>query len=108
MSYEDLLKKWEPVLEHPEFAEIKDPYKKKVTAILLENQDRDMEEAKNGGYGSLRETNYVGADGYQTPSADKGNTALKSMLTSCSPGMSVVNIDNGFGAACAAIRILKV
>ena len=40
--------------------------------------------------------------------ADKGNTALKSMLTSCSPGMSVVNIDNGFGAACAAIRILKV
>ena len=40
--------------------------------------------------------------------ADNGNTALKSMLTSCSPGMSVVNIDNGFGAACAAIRILKL
>ena len=40
--------------------------------------------------------------------ADNGNTALKSMLTSCSPGMTVVNIDNGFGAACAAIRILKV
>jgi len=40
--------------------------------------------------------------------AENGNTALKSMLTSCSPGMSVVNIDNGFGAACAAIRILKV
>ena len=40
--------------------------------------------------------------------ADNGNTALKSMLTSCSPGMSVVNIDNGFGAACAAIRNLKV
>ena len=40
--------------------------------------------------------------------ANNGNTALKSMLTSCSPGMSVVNIDNGFGAACAAIRIVKV
>lgn len=40
--------------------------------------------------------------------ADNGNTALRSMLTSCSPGMSVVNIDNGFGAACAAIRILKL
>ncbi len=59
MSYEDLLKKWEPILEHPEFAEIKDPYKKKVTAILLENQDRDMEEARSGGYGSLRETTNV-------------------------------------------------
>lgn len=67
MSYEDLLKKWEPILEHPEFAEIKDPYKKKVTAILLENQDRDMEEAKNGGYGSLTEAqNTVGAAGYQS------------------------------------------
>ena len=67
MSYEDLLKKWEPILEHPEFAEIKDPYKKKVTAILLENQDRDMEEAKNGGYGSLSETtNVAGATGFQS------------------------------------------
>ena len=66
MSYEDLLKKWEPILEHPEFAEIKDPYKKKVTAILLENQDRDMEEAKAGGYGSLTEAqSTVGSDGFQ-------------------------------------------
>ena len=66
MSYEDLLKKWEPILEHPEFAEIKDPYKKKVTAILLENQDRDMEEAKNGGYGSLTEAqSTVGDGGFQ-------------------------------------------
>ena len=66
MSYEDLLKKWEPILEHPEFAEIKDPYKKKVTAILLENQDRDMEEARSGGYGSLTEAqSTVGTDGFQ-------------------------------------------
>ena len=55
MSYEELLKKWEPVLEHPEFAEIKDPYKKKVTAILLENQDRDMEQ----GRGSLNENSFA-------------------------------------------------
>jgi NCAIR mutase (PurE)-related protein len=26
-------------------------------------------------------------------------------LTSCAPGISVVNIDNGYGAACAALRI---
>ena len=37
-----------------------------------------------------------------------GTTALNSMLTSCSPGITVVNIDNGYGAACAAIRILNV
>ena len=35
-----------------------------------------------------------------------GFTALLGMLTSCASGVSVVNIDNGFGAACAAVRIL--
>jgi NCAIR mutase (PurE)-related protein len=35
-----------------------------------------------------------------------GQTALHAMLASCSPGLTVTNIDNGFGAACAALRIL--
>ena len=34
-----------------------------------------------------------------------GLSALLGMLTSCAAGVSVVNIDNGFGAACAACRI---
>lgn len=33
--------------------------------------------------------------------------ALLSMLSSCSPGISVMNIDNGLGAAAAALRILR-
>jgi len=36
-----------------------------------------------------------------------GFTALNSMLSSCSPGISVMNIDNGYGAAMAALRIIK-
>jgi hypothetical protein len=36
-----------------------------------------------------------------------GETALNSMLSSCSPGIAVMNIDNGYGAAMAAIRIIK-
>tara|TARA_Y100001960_G_scaffold61163_1_gene63914 strand:+ start:1207 stop:1857 length:651 start_codon:yes stop_codon:yes gene_type:complete len=39
--------------------------------------------------------------------SNRGNTALNSMLASCSPGITVVNIDNGYGAATAAIRILN-
>ncbi len=39
--------------------------------------------------------------------AEKGNVALGSMLTSCAPGVGVFNIDNGYGAACAAIRVLN-
>ena len=38
--------------------------------------------------------------------ARNGETALYSSLTSCSPGVAVVNIDNGFGAACAALRAI--
>jgi NCAIR mutase (PurE)-related protein len=34
-----------------------------------------------------------------------GFTALCGMLTSCASGVTVVNIDNGFGAACAACKI---
>ena len=37
-----------------------------------------------------------------------GETALFSLLTSCAQGVTVVNIDNGFGAACAAFRILRL
>jgi NCAIR mutase (PurE)-related protein len=36
----------------------------------------------------------------------EGMTALLGMMASCSPGVSVVGIDNGFGAACAAVRVL--
>lgn len=38
--------------------------------------------------------------------AQGGTVALHTMLASCSPGLAVVNIDNGFGAACLAIRIM--
>ena len=36
-----------------------------------------------------------------------GETALFSALVSCAPGVVVVNIDNGYGAACAALRALR-
>jgi NCAIR mutase (PurE)-related protein len=36
-----------------------------------------------------------------------GITALLGMLNSCASGVTVVNIDNGFGAGCAAARIVN-
>jgi pyridinium-3,5-biscarboxylic acid mononucleotide synthase len=36
-----------------------------------------------------------------------GLAALLAMLNSCAPGVAVVNIDNGFGAAVLAVRILR-
>jgi len=36
-----------------------------------------------------------------------GKAALASMLASCSPGVAIMNIDNGYGAACAAARVVN-
>lgn len=36
-----------------------------------------------------------------------GTAALNSLLSSCAAGLVVVNIDNGFGAACAAVKMLN-
>jgi pyridinium-3,5-biscarboxylic acid mononucleotide synthase len=39
--------------------------------------------------------------------AEGGRTALNAMLASCAPGLLVCNIDNGYGAASAALRVLN-
>ena len=41
---ENLQEKWQPVLQHPDLPEIKDNYKKAVTSIILENQEKAMKE----------------------------------------------------------------
>ena len=35
-----------------------------------------------------------------------GHAALNAILASCAPGIMTVNIDNGYGAGCAALRVL--
>jgi hypothetical protein len=52
---EGLQKKWAPVLDHPDMPEIKDPYKKAVTAILLENQEKALAEEGGSTQGLLQE-----------------------------------------------------
>jgi len=37
-----LMEKWAPVLNHEGAPEIRDNYRKEVTAVLLENQEREM------------------------------------------------------------------
>lgn len=41
---EQLQSKWAPVLEHTDLPEIKDSYRKAVTAVILENQEKAMQE----------------------------------------------------------------
>ena len=53
---EELQQKWSPVLDHPELASIKDPYKRAVTALVLENQQKAMHQDRQ----SLNETTDAG------------------------------------------------
>ena len=39
---EHLQEKWSPVLKHPDLPEIKDSYKRAVTTIILENQEKSF------------------------------------------------------------------
>ena len=48
---EDLQKKWGPVLTHDDLPPIKDNYRKAVTAVLLENQEKAMREQASQGSG---------------------------------------------------------
>ena len=43
-SYDVLTEKWEPLLAHDALPQIGDSYKKKVTAVLLENQEKALRE----------------------------------------------------------------
>ena len=69
---EELQKKWAPVLEHADLPQIKDPYRKAVTALVLENQSQAMlKEA-----GILNEISTVGTHfGNQTGLAGSSNAA---------------------------------
>lgn len=52
---EQLQEKWAPVLEHSDLPEIKDAYKRAVTAVVLENQEKALQEER----GALFETGNV-------------------------------------------------
>ena len=42
---EALQKKWQPILEHADLPQIKDPYRRAVTTMLLENQEQYLRES---------------------------------------------------------------
>jgi hypothetical protein len=74
---EDLQRKWEAVLDHPALPAIKDPYRKAVTALVLENQAQEMVKA-GGNVHQLTEatpTNAAGTGGFSGGSTATGPVA---------------------------------
>ncbi len=62
---ENLQEKWKPVLEHPDLPKIEDGYKRAVTSVILENQERAIAEER----GALNE---AFGDGQGTVAGDPG------------------------------------
>ena len=70
---EDLQKKWGPVLDHEDLPKIKDNYRKAVTAVLLENQEKAMREQANQGsgvFGNIQEAAHANKTGGNIDTVD--------------------------------------
>jgi hypothetical protein len=70
---EQIQKKWEGVLDHPDLPAIKDPYRKAVTAVILENQANEMQKANQMLFEAP--TNVAGTGGFSGGSASGGPVA---------------------------------
>ena len=71
---ESLQEKWSPILEHSELDPIKDNYRKAVTSVLLENQERFLAEER-GMITEAAPTNSLGGTGYSGSSTATGPVA---------------------------------
>ncbi len=102
MLTEDLIKKWQPVLEHNDLPEIKDAHRRSVTATLLENQEKAAKEAAygSGGYhmpsllGEAAPTNAMGASSSSAGdgSVDMFDPVLISLVRRSMPNMIAYDI----------------
>ena len=71
---EQLQKKWAPVLEHADLPKISDPYKRAVTAVILENQVQAMQK-EAGILNETAPTNSAGTGGFGTGATSTGPVA---------------------------------
>jgi len=75
---ENLQKKWSPVMDHPGLAPIGDKYRRAVTAVILENQEKAAREEARINNGFLTETApamAAGTGGYSGSAAAAGPVA---------------------------------
>jgi hypothetical protein len=84
---EELQKKWQPVLEHPELEAIKDPHKRAVTALVLENQHQAMVQDRQ----SLNETADAGPTNV-SGGVDKFDPILISLVRRSLPNLIAYDV----------------
>jgi len=89
---ETLQEKWQPVLSHPDLPEITDPYKKAVTSVVLENQERAFNE-ENGIQGLTEDAPINNAGGaVGGTGVDNWNPILISLVRRSLPNLIAYDI----------------
>ena len=87
---EHLQEKWQPVLEHPDLPKIEDSYRRAVTTIILENQEKSIREDRN----FLKETapTNFGGSGTNNASLDTFDPILISLVRRSMPNLIAYDI----------------
>jgi len=76
MLNEDLLQKWQPIIEHPDLDKIQDVHRRNVTAVLLENTENALRESASFAPQSLLEASPTNAMGASSSTAGDGNVDI--------------------------------
>ena len=84
---EHLQEKWQPVLEHPDLPEIQDSYRRAVTTIILENQEKSIKEDRNF-LAETAPTNFIGGNA----SLDTFDPILISLVRRSMPNLIAYDI----------------
>ncbi len=93
MLNEELVNKWQPVLEHEDLPPIKNHYRKVVTAHMLEQQENALkEQAGVQGVGSTSLLGESTAPETVTANADKFNPVLISLVRRTAPNLIAFDI----------------
>ena len=82
---ENLQEKWQPVLEHPELPKIGDSYRRAVTTVILENQEKQLKEDR-AFLGEAAPTNSTGA------SVDNWDPILISLVRRSMPNLIAYDV----------------
>ena len=84
---EHLQEKWQPVLEHPDLPKIEDSYRRAVTTIILENQEKSIKEDRNF-LAETAPTNFIGGNA----SLDTFDPILISLVRRSMPNLIAYDI----------------
>jgi hypothetical protein len=85
---EHLQEKWQPVLEHPDLPKIEDAYKRAVTTIILENQEKSLKEDRS----FLTETAPTNSSFGGNASMDSWDPILISLVRRAMPNLIAYDI----------------